>query len=254
MLLLLLIDEKLTITLENLFHISTGILEERHERSIEINNAKRKVWFLHMGDMRSSDGLIDFENLEQNEADLIENRLRREQRKKKLKTNEDDSGLELIPVSEKKLIQPTDYLLCVRGVPTGYSMIRSMNELKNHQQFQNFISIATHHFIVLKLRENYSSMNINYIHLILDSLVRNELFEMYKQKKNVVTKDKVNSNKYPQSVIITGIKEIKDIKLTILKKLEKQNELVKLNEEIIEETQKVKTKSLIYLRSLNKLN
>ena len=77
---------------------------------------------------------------------------------------------------------------------------------------------------------------------------------MYKQKKNVLTKDKENSNKYPQSVIITGIKEIKDIKLTILKKLEKQNELVKLNEEIIEETQKVKTKSLVYLRSLNKLS
>ena len=76
MLLLLLIDEHELITLDNLFHITTGILEDKHERFIEHNNDQRKVWFLHMGDMRANDGLIDFENLAQNESDLINNRLK----------------------------------------------------------------------------------------------------------------------------------------------------------------------------------
>ena len=82
MLLLLLTDDNnLTITLDNLFHISTGILEDKHERFIELGDEQRKVWFLHMGDMRANDGLIDFENLAQNESDLINNRLKREKKK-----------------------------------------------------------------------------------------------------------------------------------------------------------------------------
>ena len=81
MLLLLLTDVYEPITLDNLFHISTGLLEDKHERFIEQNNEQRKVWFLHMGDMRANDGLIDFENLAQNESDLINNRLKREKKK-----------------------------------------------------------------------------------------------------------------------------------------------------------------------------
>jgi hypothetical protein len=79
MLLLLLTDDNnLTITLDNLFHISTGILEDKHERFIDLGDEQRKVWFLHMGDMLSDDGLIDFENIAQNESRLLASRLRRE--------------------------------------------------------------------------------------------------------------------------------------------------------------------------------
>jgi hypothetical protein len=244
-----------SITLDNLFHISTGLLEEKYERFIEYNNEQRKVWFLHMGDMIPSNGLIDFENLAQNEEDLINNRLKREKKKASKKNIIKNGSPELLPISEKRLIQPTDYLLCVRGVPAGYSMIKSINELKYHKQFENFCAVATHHFIIFKLRDNYSNMNINYIHLILDSVVKNELLDLYNNKKNgLVSK---NSNKLAtsnnnQGVIITGIKEIKDIKVKIFKRLEKQDELVTLHNDIVEATKKIEEKSLLYATSIKR--
>lgn len=250
MLLLLLIDEHEFITLDNLFHISTGLLEDKHERFIEQNNEQRKVWFLHMGDMRANEGLIDFENLANNEEDLIQNRLKREKKKIATKKDTSDDPIDLIPITEKRLIQPTDYLLCVRGVPAGYSMIKSMNELKKYKQFENFSAVATHHFIIFKLRDNYSNMNIHYIHLILDSIVKNELLDLYNSKKNgLVSKNLATSNN-KQSVIITGIKEIKDIKAKVFKRLEKQDEIVSLHNEIMDATKKIEEKSLLYATSI----
>jgi len=251
MLLLLLIDEHELITLDNLFHITTGILEDKHERFIEHNNDQRKVWFLHMGDMRANDGLIDFENLAQNESDLINNRLKREKKKIASKKDTNNDSIDLIPITEKRLIQPTDYLLCVRGVPAGYSMIKSMNELKNHKQFENFYAAATHHFIIFKLRDNYSNMNINYIHLILDSFVKNELLDLYNSKKNGLETKNLNIINQV-SVIITGIKEIKDIKVKVFKRLEKQDELVILHNDIVEATKKIEAKSLLYATSIKR--
>jgi hypothetical protein len=254
MLLLLLTDVYEPITLDNLFHISTGLLEDKHERFIEHNNDQRKVWFLHMGDMRANDGLIDFENLAQNESDLINNRLKRGKKKIASKKDTNNDSIDLIPITEKRLIQSTDYLLCVRGVPAGYSMIKSMNELKKYKRFENFCAVATHHFIIFKLRDNYSNMNIHYIHLILDSIVKNELLDLYNNKKNgLVSK---NSNKLAtsnnnQGVIITGIKEIKDIKAKVFKRLEKQDEIVSFHNEIVDATKKIEEKSLQYNNSIN---
>ena len=251
MLLLLLTDVYEPITLDNLFHISTGLLEDKHERFIEQNNEQRKVWFLHMGDMRANEGLIDFENLANNEEDLIHNRLKRE--KKKIATKKDTSNdpIDLIPITEKRLIQPTDYLLCVRGVPAGYSMIKSMNELKKYKRFEDFCAVATHHFIIFKLRDNYSNMNINYIHLILDSFVKNELLDLYNGKKSGLETKNLNIINQG-SVIITGIKEIKDIKVKVFKRLEKQDELVSLHNDIVEATKKIEAKSLLYATSIKR--
>ena len=132
MLLLLLTDDNnLTITLDNLFHISTGILEDKHERFIELGDEQRKVWFLHMGDMLSDDGLIDFENIAQNESRLLASRLRREKFLASKNRQIENKNVELIPLTSKKLVQPTDYLLCIRGIPTGYSVMRSLKNCLN---------------------------------------------------------------------------------------------------------------------------
>jgi hypothetical protein len=97
-------------------------------------------------------------------------------------------------------------------------------------------------------------MNINYIHLILDSIVKNELLDLYNNKKNgLVSK---NSNKLAtsnknQGVIITGIKEIKDIKAKVFKRLEKQDELVTYHNDIVDATKKNEEKSLKYIKEIN---
>ena len=211
-------EDNLNIKLDNLFHISTGILEDKHERFIEIDQQKQKVWFLHMGDMISTENIIDFENLSKNEIDLIKNRERREQKKNKSKLDKkDEIKAALIPIDEKKLIQSTDYLLCARGIPAGYSMIDSIKESKKYENFkENFYAAATHHFIVFKLRDTYEYMNIPYLHIMLDILVKTKLLEIYKLKKANGDKDSIGSNdKNTPAVIITSIKEIKDIQITI---------------------------------------
>ena len=94
-------------------------------------------------------------------------------------------------------------------------------------------------------------MNINYIHLILDSFVKNELLDLYNSKKNGLETKNLNIINQG-SVIITGIKEIKDIKVKVFKRLEKQDELVTLHNDIVEATKKNEAKSLLYATSIKR--
>jgi|LakMenE01Jun11ns_1017448.scaffolds.fasta_scaffold9724569_1 hypothetical protein len=255
MLLLLLTDDNnLTITLDNLFHISTGILEDKHERFIELGDEQRKVWFLHMGDMLSDDGLIDFENIAQNESRLLASRLRREKFLASKNRQIENKNVELIPLTSKKLVQPTDYLLCIRGIPTGYSVMRSLKKLSKFPEFKNFAAAATHHFVIFKLRENYAHMNVQFIHLILDSIVKNDMLELYNKKRKAIEERRRGEVELLISpVVITSIKEIKDILITIPKQIDRQEKLVNMHNELIDEAEKLRDKANTYLEKIKNL-
>jgi len=255
MLLLLLTDDNnLTITLDNLFHISTGILEDKHERFIDLGDEQRKVWFLHMGDMLSDHGLIDFENIEQNETRLLASRLRREKFLATKNRKIENKDVELIPLTSKKLIQPTDYLLCIRGIPTGYSVMRSLKKLSKFPEFKNFAAAATHHFVIFKLRENYAHMNVEFVHLILDSIVKNDILELYNKKRKAL-EERRRGEVEPliSPVVITSIREIKDILITIPKQIDRQEKLVNMHNELIEEAEKLRDKANTYLEKIKNL-
>ena len=255
MLLLLLTDDNnLTITLDNLCHISTGILEDKHERFIELGGEQRKVWFLHMGDMLSNDGLIDFENIEQNETKLLASRLRRENFLASRNRQVERKDTELIPLTSKKLVQPTDYLLCIRGIPTGYSVMRSLKKLSKYPEFKNFAAAATHHFVIFKLRENYAHMNVQFVHLILDSIVKNDMLELYNKKRKALEERKRGEDE-PNilPVVITSIKEIKDILITIPKQIDRQEKLVNMHNELVEEAERLRDKANTYLEKIKNL-
>ena len=136
MLLLLLTDDNnLTITLDNLFHISTGILEDKHERFIELGDEQRKVWFLHMGDMLSDDGLIDFANLEYNESRLLASRLRREQFLTSNNRKVQKNASEIIPLISKKLNKEMTEA-CIRAVKQiGYQNAGTFEFLVKKDKF-----------------------------------------------------------------------------------------------------------------------
>ncbi len=255
MLLLLLTDENnLTITLDNLFHISTGVLEDKHERFIELGGEQQKVWFLHMGDMLSEYGLIDFENIEQNENKLLASRLRRENNVASKNRKLEKKDVDLIPLTSKKLIQPTDYLICIRGIPTGYSVMRSFKNLAKFPEFKNFVAAATHHFVIFKLRDNYAHMNVQFVHLILDSIVKNDMLELYSRKRKVLEERKIiedDPNLSP--VVITSIREIKDILITIPKQIDRQEKLVHMHNELVEDAEKLRDKTNEYLSLIKDL-
>lgn len=255
MLLLLLSDDNnLTITLDNLFHISTGILEDKHERFIEMGGEQRKVWFLHMGDMLSNDGLIDFENIEQNETKLLASRLRRENFFASRNRQVERKDTDLIPLTFKKLVQPTDYLLCIRGIPTGYSVMRSLKNLSKFPKLKNFTASASHHFIIFKLRNNYAHINVKFIHLVLDSIVKNDMLELYNKKRKAIAERKRDEDEPNISlVVITSIKEIKDILITIPKQIDRQEKLVNMHNELVEEAERLRDKANTYLEKIKNL-
>lgn len=255
MLLLLLTDDNnLTISLDNLFHISTGILEDKHERFIDLGGEQRKVWFLHMGDMISNEGFIDFENIEHNETKLFASRLRREKFLASKNRQVEKMDTETIPLTSKKLIQPTDYLLCIRGIPTGYSLMRSFKNLSKFPELKNFAAAATHHFIIFKLRNNYAHINVQFVHLVLDSIVSNELFELYNKKRKAIAERKRDEDEPNISpVVITSIKEIKDILITIPKQIDRQENLVNMHNELVEEAERLRDKANTYLEKIKNL-
>ena len=247
-------DNILTITLDNLFHISTGILEDKHERFIELDGELQKVWFLHMGDMRSEDGLIDFENLEYNESRLLASRLRREQFLASNKRKVEKNTTELLPLTSKKLIQSTDYLLCIRGVPTGYSVMRSLKNLPSSPVFQNFTAAATHHFVIFRLRDNYAHMDVQLIHLLLDTIVKIDLLDLYNKKRQAIEDRKRNNDEPSMTpVVITSIREIKDIIIKIPKQIESHGKLIEMHNELIKQAKELREKTERYLEEIKKL-
>jgi hypothetical protein len=254
LLLNLLSDNILTITLDNLFHISTGILEDKHERFIESEGELQKIWFLHMGDMLSDDGLIDFANLEYNESRLLASRLRREQFLTSNNRKVQKNTSELIPLTSKKLIQPTDYLLCIRGVPTGYSVMRSLKNLPSSPAFKNFTAAATHHFVIFRLRDNYAHMDVQFVHLLLDTIVKSDMVELYNKKRKALEERKRGEDEPNISpVVITSIKEIKDFIIKIPKQIEKHRELIEMHDELILQAKELREKTDRYLEEIKKI-
>jgi hypothetical protein len=78
-------------------------------------------------------------------------------------------------VKSDSLLTKDDYLISVRGMPTGYSLV-NVDEIETH----NFV--PTHHFIRLRPLKTFTR-NIRYAHLLLDQLVKFELSEAFESKR-----------------------------------------------------------------------
>ena len=132
--------------------------------------------------------------------------------------------------------------------------MRSLKKLSKYPEFKNFAAAATHHFVIFKLRENYAHMNVQFVHLILDSIVKNDMLELYNKKRKALEERKRGEDEPNISpVVITSIKEIKDILITIPKQIDRQEKLVNMHNELVEEAERLRNKANIYLEKIKNL-
>jgi len=162
-------------SVDDLFQVSAGLLEERYEKYIKDDQGQEQpVWFLRMGSFLDSENVIDHLKIEDNENRL--NQIRKVRKSNSIQTKESNES-KLSPIDESRILKESDYLICTRGIPRGFSMSKSFNLIKQHDKFQNFRAVPVHHFICLRPRLAFENIFIPYLHLAIDAIVQNKVNE-----------------------------------------------------------------------------
>lgn len=205
--------------LADLFDIQLGLIEDRYKKQTKDG---KSVYILNYKSFQNNDStkaplfitrydqynILDFQKLIK--AGISDS-----------KKYEDNDLLKPV-IPEKKLLTINDYLITIRGQPKGYSMFRSYNSKKFNADFPNIV--ATNHFVRLRPKV-LLEMHIPYLHLILDSIVENQLRNLFEQKRLNLPAEK----KY--SVMNSfNIDELKSIPINLTKTATEQIETTSLFE------------------------
>lgn len=206
------LEEKVTrkFTVGDLFEIYNGVIEERHlpimaETNSELNFIRINS-FTENGVLHEKIRLRELQEIHTN---------KREDPSKKLPEKK--------PINEKKILRNADYIIYTRGMPRGFSMLKS-------DIGDDLNVVATHQFICLKPRTNIIEVYLPYLHLVMDLFVDRDLKNIYESKL------KLNGEKYGIFNSI-GIKEIKDIEITILKLVDSQRKAYERYDQRIQESE-----------------
>jgi hypothetical protein len=168
--------------LGTLFEISSGVLDDGSSfYSIDQNGNTVNLTMLRMASFNPVNKTL----LEQQDIDLnLEkiNRLRKTKSGLNLQKNTNEyikQAIKSKEVSSNKILNGQDYLICTRKANdqpiNGYSLINSAIDL----QPENFgPSIISHHFICLRPRNDIADNYIPFLHLMLDSIIENQLIPL----------------------------------------------------------------------------
>ncbi|MFN6373922.1 MAG: hypothetical protein ACK4YD_02035 [Chitinophagia bacterium] len=175
-----------TDTLENLFDIRLGLIEDRY-----LHLTKEKQEPIYFITAKSFANVPEKERVKDyNDSKLIELRqvktllsswikklengiLKAENDKK----DRDEMGnllSEKTYIKEKRLLEKEDFLIAIRGEPRGYSMFHLQDV------FENYNIVYTHYFVRLRPRDNFG-FDTEYIHLILEQLTKRKLVEEFRK-------------------------------------------------------------------------
>jgi hypothetical protein len=190
-------EEKVTrtFTTGDLFEVYNGVIEERHlpivaETNTELNFIRINS-FTENGVLHNKIRLRELQDIQTNKREVP------------FKKHGDKKT-----INKKKILRDADYIIYTRGVPRGFSMLKSEID-------DDLNVVATHQFICLRPRTNLIDFFLPYLHLVMDLFVDRDL------KKIFDSKLKLNGEKYGVFNSI-GIKEIKDIEITMLKLVDSQ--------------------------------
>jgi len=154
--------------LEDLFEVSVGVLEDRCSKTIK--NTEEPLIFLRTSSFNENGILYDLRTL-----NTINNKIKSKRNSKLDLYSSSNSDENLISLDKEKILKPDDYLIYTRGVPKGFSLMKSNNIKKLN-------AVANHQFVCLRPRTDIPEMHVPYLHFILDLLVENEFKAMYGNK------------------------------------------------------------------------
>jgi hypothetical protein len=144
--------------IDDLFECNLGLNEANYGAFLKDG---KRVTFLKLGSFMDDDKNMNLPIQDYNKRNILNPGLFAE--KNNAETNEINEK-DKTPVPIKKLLQPTDFLISIRGRIKGFSMLNSIESSE---------LVCSNHFIHLKPR-NYiiSDMYMPYLHLLLDILVK----------------------------------------------------------------------------------
>ena len=147
--------------------------------------------------------------------------------------NEKDKDKSHVPI--KKLLQPSDYLISIRGRIKGISMLHKFESLGENDR----LLVCSNHFVHLKPRNFIlSDMYMPYLHLLLDILVKQMNIDFKEIKGSCLT----NSLK---------VDELRNFEINLHTNIEEQINVTKKHEKIHIEFQQA---NLQYERFMNQLS
>ena len=144
--------------IDDLFECNLGLNEANYGAFLKDG---KRVTFLKLGSFMDDDKNMNLPIQDYNKRNILNPGFFAE--KNNAETNEINEK-DKTPVPIKKLLQPTDFLISIRGRIKGFSMLNSIESSE---------LVCSNHFIHLKPR-NYiiSDMYMPYLHLLLDCLVK----------------------------------------------------------------------------------
>lgn len=192
-------DEFKEYSFRDLFDLQTGIVEDKYLPKSAKN--KYNIEFLKINSFNEDGSLAEIMK-----SPIAQKKFGKVGNATNAKKNE------LKEVSEEKIIQENDFLIYTRGKPRGFSAHKFSKDL-------NPKYVATHHFIYLRPRLNVLDINLSYLHLMVDLFIQKQLTENYERK---IIKNKSSQN-IGNSI---SIKELKDLKIKLLKDRSAQDQVV----------------------------
>ena len=150
--------------IDDLFECNLGLNEANYGAFLKDG---RRVTFLKLGSFMDDDKNMNLPIQDYNKRNILDPGLFAE------KNNAETNGVNKkgepkshVPI--KKLLQPSDFLISIRGRIKGFSMLHTFESLGENDRL-----VCSNHFIHLKPR-NYiiSDMYMPYLHLLLDCLVK----------------------------------------------------------------------------------
>jgi len=148
--------------IDDLFECNLGLNEANYGAFLKDG---KRVTFLKLGSFMDDDKNMNLPIQDYNKRNILNPGFFAE--KNNAETNEINEK-DKTPVPIKKLLQPTDFLISIRGRIKGFSMLHTFESLGENDRL-----VCSNHFIHLKPR-NYiiSDMYMPYLHLLLDCLVK----------------------------------------------------------------------------------
>jgi hypothetical protein len=165
-------------TLENLFDIRLGLIEDRYLHLTQESESP-----VHFITVKSFTDVPEKDKTQVLGAELSQLKKLDPSWLEKLKQQSENQRIEgkgirdnkkRVLVKSDSILAKDDYLISVRGRPTGYSLL-NVNEIETH----NFV--PTHHFIRLRPLKTFTRNNL-YAHLIMNQLVKFELSASFESK------------------------------------------------------------------------
>jgi len=154
--------------IEDLFEVSVGVLEDRCSKTIK--NLKEPLIFLRASSFDENGVLVDLQKL-----NAINKSIKTKRNSKLDLFSSSAIDENLITLGIKKILKSEDYLIYTRGIPKGFSLLKS-------NQIDKINAVANHQFVCLRPRTDIQEIHVPYLHFILDLLIENEFKAMYDYK------------------------------------------------------------------------